>query len=63
MTPLPPDYTLCRPATPGARCLNCKRWVDHPEQVIGQVVRVVNTGSQRDPACVHVPVSHQEVAE
>lgn len=62
MTPLPPGYTLCRPATPGQRCRNCRRWVDHPEQIVGQislgqVARVVNTTGQRDPACVHAPVS------
>lgn len=57
MNPLPAGYTLCRPVTPGQRCRNCKRWADHPEQVIGQVTRVVNASSQRDPACVHVPVS------
>lgn len=57
MTPLPFGYTLCRPATPGPRCRNCRRWVDHPEQVLGMVTRTVNTIGQRDPACVHVPVS------
>jgi hypothetical protein len=57
MTPLPFGYTLCRPASPGPSCRNCRRWVDHPEQVIGMVTRVVNTSSQRDPACVHVPAS------
>lgn len=57
MTPLPPGYTLCHPITPGPRCRNCRRWADHPEQVIGMVTRVVSASSQRDPACVHVPVS------
>lgn len=62
MTPLPAGYTLCRPATPGRRCRNCKRWFDHPEQFVGmislgQVTRAVSTTGQRDPACVHVPVS------
>lgn len=57
MTPLPSGYTLCRPAAPGSRCRNCRRWVDHPEQVIGQITRIVNAAGQRDPACVHVPVS------
>ena len=58
MTPLPSGYTLCRPANPGPRCRNCRRWVNHPEQVIGMVTRVVNATGQRDPACVHVPMSH-----
>jgi hypothetical protein len=63
MSPLPPGHTLCRPTTPGPRCRNCKRWVDHPEQVIGHVVRIVNTSNQRDPACVHVPVSRLQEAK
>ena len=63
MTPLPAGYTLCRPATPGQRCRNCKRWVDHPQQIVGQislgrVARLVNTTGQRDPSCIHVPISH-----
>lgn len=57
MTRLPPGYTLCRPTTPGQRCRNCRRWVDHPEQVLGMVTRFVNTTSPRDPACIHVPIS------
>ena len=46
---------LCRPATPGPKCQNCRRWVDHPEQTPGSIARVVNTTSQRDPACIHMP--------
>ena len=30
---------------------------DHPEQHLDMVTRTVNTIGQRDPACVHVPVS------
>lgn len=64
MTPLPFGYTLCRPATPGPRCRNCRRWVDHPGQVVGmislgQVARTVNTIGQRDPACIYIPISKQ----
>ena len=57
MTRLPPGDTLCRPATPGQRCHNCRRAADHPEQVLGMVTRVVNTTSPRDQACIHVPIS------
>lgn len=60
MTPLPFGYTLCRPTSPGPRCHNCRRWADHPEQVIGQVTRVVNASSQRDPACIYIPISQLE---
>ena len=57
MTLLPADYMLCRPATPGERCHNCRRWADHPEQVIGQITRIVNTTGQRDTACIYIPIS------
>ncbi|WP_288074814.1 hypothetical protein [Pseudomonas sp.] len=63
MTPLPTGYTLCRPADPGPRCHNCRRWADHPEQVIGQITRVVKTSGQRDPACVHFPISYLKDAK
>ena len=60
MTPLPPGHTFCRPVTPGPRCSNCKRLADHPEQVIGQITRVVSASSQRDPACIYIPISRLE---
>ena len=59
----PDGVMLCRPKTPGPRCQNCRRWVDHPEQVIGQITRVVNVSSQRDPACIHIPISSLERAK
>lgn len=55
MIQLPPGHMLCRPSTVGDKCQNCRRWVDHPEQNPSHVGRVVNTSSQRDPACIHMP--------
>lgn len=55
MIPLPPGHMLCRPATVGYKCQNCRRWADHPEQSPSHFGRVVNTTSQRDPACIHMP--------
>jgi hypothetical protein len=60
MTPMPPGYMLCRPASTGPRCRNCRRWVDHPGQPAGQCARVVNATGQRDRACVHIQISRVE---
>lgn len=62
MTVLPRDISRCRPVQVAARCENCKRWIDHPEQVIGSIVSVVNVTGPKDKACVHVPVSLLEAA-
>lgn len=59
MTALPLDVTRCRPASADNWCRNCKRWADHPEQVIGHVTSLVNATDSRDPACQYVPVSLQ----
>jgi hypothetical protein len=56
MTALPYDVTRCRPQATSIQCANCKRWADHPEQVFGNVTPLVNASSQRDPACVYVPI-------
>ena len=57
-----PQITRCRPQVVGSKCQNCRRWADHPEQVIYQVTRVINTTGPKDAACVYVPVSLQEPA-
>ena len=63
MNRLPPGYTLCRPATPGQRCHNCRRWADHPEQILGMVTRIVNAAGHRDPACIYIPISRLETTK
>ena len=62
MTTLPSEVNRCRPQVPAKRCNNCKRWADHPEQLIGSISRVVNTQGIKDPACVYVPISLLEAA-
>jgi hypothetical protein len=57
MTVLPRDVSRCKPLHPAPRCENCKRWVDHPEQVIGSIVSMVNTTGPKDKACMYVPIS------
>lgn len=62
MTILPSEINRCRPASPSTRCENCRRWADHPEQLIGSIARVVNTTGPKDAACVYVPISLLEAA-
>lgn len=64
MTNLPFDVTRCRPAVADERCHNCKRWADHPEQVLGHVTPLVHAASSRDRACVYRPISlqHEKLA-
>lgn len=62
MTILPSEINRCRPASPTPRCANCRRWADHPDQPVGSIARVVNTTSDKDPACVYIPVSLLEVS-
>lgn len=63
MTALPLDVSRCRPASADSWCSNCKRWADHPEQVTGHVIRLVNTTDSRDHACMYVPVSLLEATQ
>ena len=60
MTPLSSEYTRCKPVVYSAKCENCKRWVDHPEQTRGN--GVVNVQDSKSKACFYVPVSLQEEA-
>lgn len=57
MTALPYDVSRCRPVQAGELCANCKRWVDHPEQVFGNVTPLVQASWPKSAACVHVPIS------
>jgi hypothetical protein len=58
MTPLSHEYTRCKPVNPNAKCENCRRWLDHPEQTRGN--GVVNVQDSKSKACFHVPISLQE---
>ena len=62
MTNLPPEQLRCRPAAADSKCQNCKRWIDHPEQLVFTIARVVNTIGSHDKACIYVPASHLEAA-
>lgn len=61
MTPLPFDYTRCRPQEPDDNCRNCRRWADHPQQTHNQHGQAyVVTKNSRNMACTHMPISHQD---
>lgn len=60
MTPMPAVYNRCRPVEPSEQCHNCKRWIDHPEQTIWNVVPLVNVRNHQSKACVHVPISRMQ---
>ena len=60
MTPLPFDYTRCRPSEPDNRCLNCKRWDKHQEQTFGPRQSFVSAVNSRSRSCIHIPISHQD---
>lgn len=64
MTPLPFDYTRCRPNEPDDNCQNCRRWWDHPKQTHNPHRQsfVVTTNS-KDRACIRMPVSFMEADE
>lgn len=64
MTPLPFDYTRCRPKEPDDNCRNCRRWWDHPQQTHNPYRQsFVVTANSKDPACVCMPVSFMEADE
>tara|TARA_R110002126_G_scaffold23130_1_gene81626 strand:+ start:341 stop:508 length:168 start_codon:yes stop_codon:yes gene_type:complete len=52
------EYTRCKPVVYNDKCENCKRWLDHPEQTLGN--GVVNVQDSKSKACFYVPVSLQE---
>jgi len=58
MTPLSNEYTRCKPKTVNAKCKNCKRWTDHPEQTRGN--GVVHVFDSKSKACFYIPISLQE---
>lgn len=60
MTPLLWDVARCDPETPDHHCLNCERWLAHPEQKLGPRTPIVTVETSRSEACMYVPISLQE---
>lgn len=59
MNTLPFDWCRCVPMVPDHNCQNCKRWLDHQQQVNGPRTAVVHTTDSRDNACMYIPISLQ----
>jgi hypothetical protein len=63
MNTLPFDYSRCQPAAVCDKCQNCRRWMDHPEQVNNPHRQsFVAASSSRDAACHHMPISLLEAS-
>ena len=66
MTPTPMsnpllwDYFRCKPTTPDAKCGNCKRWMDHPDQNNGPRTAFMQCERPGSEACSYVPISFLE---
>jgi hypothetical protein len=51
------DITRCDPEYPDHYCWNCKRFINHPKQVVGTSVVTVETSASE--ACMYMPISLQ----
>lgn len=57
---LPWDNFRCKPVTPDAKCENCKRWTDHPDQTFGPRTALLTVADSKSEACSHIPISFLE---
>lgn len=57
MRPLLLDVARCDPEQPDHYCNNCKRYLQHPEQVVGDRTPVVVVETSRSEACFYMPIS------
>lgn len=60
MIPLPFDVTRCDPELVDKFCKNCRRWLQHPEQVLGPRTPVISVETSASEACNYSPISLQE---
>jgi len=42
---------------PDAKCENCKRWHDHPDQTFGPRTAFIEIEGSKSEACCHFPIS------
>lgn len=54
---LPWDYFRCAPVTVDAKCENCKRWREHPDQTHGPRTAYLQVADSKSEACSHIPIS------
>ena len=57
MRPLLFDVCRCDPEVVDSHCKNCKRWLHHPEQVMGPRTPVISVETSASEACVYTPIS------
>jgi len=60
MIPLLFDVCRCNPEIVDAFCKNCRRWLHHPEQVLGPRTPVISVETSASEACNYSPISFQE---
>ena len=54
---LPWDYFRCQPLQVDAKCENCKRWHDHPDQTFGPRTTHIQVPDSKSASCSHVHIS------
>jgi hypothetical protein len=59
MMPLPFDIARCDPEHPDHYCNNCKLYIKHPKQQMGQRTPVILVETSASESCCYRPVSHQ----
>ena len=58
--PLPWDYFRCKPFSVDAKCENCKRWLEHPDQEMGPRTAFMEVLDSKSVACAYHPSSFME---
>jgi hypothetical protein len=53
------DIVRCDPEFPDNYCRNCKRWLNHPEQVVGPRTSIVSVETSASEACMYMPIALQ----
>lgn len=58
MNPLPNDFARCDPARPDYYCTQCRRWLGHSWQTVGELQTYIapHTGSDSE-ACQYLPIN------
>lgn len=52
-----PDVIRCDPEYPDHYCWNCKRFINHPKQVVSERTKIVSVETSKSEACMYMPVS------
>lgn len=55
-----PDVIRCDPEYPDHYCWNCKRFINHPKQTVGERTPIVTVETSKSEACMYMPLSYLE---